>query len=253
MSTSLLEDIAAAPDIPEADLFASPVLEDDDDAPQRTREPKAKGRGSRTRERECEKCGNTYVGGHKLCNDCKGTAPSRSTTTNPRGSAKLEEDLLETTVSIASDIAAVAPTVAGVLVARAETTVSGLMALAKGRPRVTKALQKVASVSQVAELMSVVLMLVVAAMVDLGNLGEDSPLLDAIGFAEIQRDANGKSKRDDNGLLVKNRMTIRDIHEEMTGGRKDPPADENGMPEWTPNNGVNHGAGYTMPPMNWVP
>jgi len=255
MTATLLEEIQNAPDEPV--LFDEPELEAVA-APARTSETRAKGRGSRTRERECENCGETYVGGHKLCPDCKGTtAKPRTTTTSPRGSAKLEEDLLESTVSLASDISAVMPTVAGVLIARAEVAVQGMMGLAKGHPRVQKFLQKGASASKIADLMSTVAMVVIAAMVDIGRISIDSPILDRIGYADIVRDDKGKARKDpERGTIIKERRTLRDIHDMMTGedtsqqAAPQAPGWQNGFPTVQPNTGTGP---TTMPPMNWTP
>lgn len=259
MTTAFLDDVANAPDVPD-DLFGTPDIEADTEPPKRTNPERAKGRGSRTRERECEECGEEFVGGHKLCQECKGK--SKPTTprapSGPRGSAKLEQELLESTISVASDISAVAPTLAGVLIARAEVAVSGMMQLSKGHPRVQKMLQKSASASKIADLMSTIAMVVIAAMVDFGRLPLESPLLDRLGYADIVRDENGKAKRDpSNGTIVKERRTLREIHDMMTGEET---SSGGGLPDmngWDPNapSVVGHtGTGYTtVPPMNWTP
>lgn len=258
MTASLFEDIANAPDTtPEADLFAGGSIEDDTDSPKRTSEGRTRGRGSRTRERECEKCGTTFVGGHKLCPDCKPTA-TRATSA-PRGNAKLEEDLLESTISVASDISAVAPTVAGVLIARAEVAVEGMMSLAKGHPRVQKILQRTASASKVADLMSTIAMVVIAAMVDFGRIPLESPILDRLGYADIVRDEKGKAKRDpENGTIVKERRTLREIHDMMTGEDSSMAAMSDDTPMWNAYGGptVHPGTGTgpaNFPGMNWTP
>lgn len=259
MTATLLDDIANAPvdETPDVDLFAGGSVEDDSNTPSRTSEPRGKGRGSRTRERECENCGTTFTGGHKLCNDCKPTATPRAAA-SPRGSAKLEEDLLESTISVASDISAIAPTVAGVLIARAEVAVQGMMSLAKGHPRVAKILQKTASASKVADLMSTLAMVVIAAMVDFGRIPLDSPVLDRLGYADIVRDEKGKAQRNPaDGTIVKQRRTLREIHDMMTGedtSQPDTQADMNGWNPMAPPVVPGTGTGpYTMPPMNWTP
>lgn len=259
MTATLFEDIANAPvdDTPEADIFAGGSIEDGE-SPQRTREPTPGKRGPRVRERECESCGNTFVGGRKICSDCKGTTPRATTAASgPRGSAKLEADLLESTVSLASDISAVAPTVAGVLIARAEVAVEGMMSLAKGRPRVQKILARTASASKVADLMSTIAMVVIAAMVDFGRIPLDSPVLDRLGYADIVRDEKGKAQRNPNdGTIVKERRTLREIHDMMTGTDSTQPAEPytQGWDPLAPPVVPGTGTGpYTMPPMNWTP
>lgn len=256
MTASLLDDIANAP-IPEPtddDMFGNVELVNDSDAPQRTSE--GRGRGTRTKERQCEVCGNTFVGARKICPDCKPSATPRAPA-GPRGNAKLEQDLLESTISVASDISAIAPTVAGVLIARAEVAVEGMMQLSKGRPRVQKILQRTASASKVADLMSTVAMVVIAGMVDFGKISLDSPVLDRLGYADIVRDEKGHAQRDpNNGTIVKERRTLREIHDMMTGTDSTTP-DVTEMPAWDPTAPpVVPGSGtgpYTMPPMNWVP
>lgn len=173
--------------------------------------------------------------------------PLPPVTRQPRN-AKLAEDLLETTVSVASDLSAVAPTVAGVLIARAEATVDGMMALASGHKRTTAALRKVASVSKVAELLSILSLIVVAAMVDFGKIPVDSPILDRIGYAEISRNEQGKARKDDQGRIVKDHKTIRDIYNTMHPDQEStldgPPA----MPDWngqTPSTGT--GRAFMVP------
>ena len=250
MTSSLIDDIASAPEDPGADaLFAEPELED---APQRTKEPEPGKRGPRKRERQCTECGKTFVGGRRVCPDCKGT-PVTTTRTQPRGSARLEEELLESLIEVASDIAPVMPTVAGVLVARGEQATHGLVTLAKGKPRTTAILEKIAKGGQSAGLVSFGVMLVIAAMVDLGKISPDSMILDSVGYAEILRDEKGKAQRNERGLLVKERHTLREIREMMTGedtSRQTPAFHES---TWDPVSGVAPGSPNTFPAMNWTP
>ena len=197
MTSSLIDQIAAAPPEPERsidDVFADAVIEET--TPRTTPRPRG-----RPRKPKFDDDGN----------------PIEPTPRQPRqpSNAKLSEDLLETTVSLASDISAVAPTVAGVLIARAEKTVDGLLALSAGHKRTTAALRKVASASKVTELLSTALLIVVAAMVDFGRLPSDSPILDRIGYTELTRDDKGKPVRDEQGKFVKDKKTIRDIYNVM--------------------------------------
>jgi hypothetical protein len=239
VTSALFSSIDELPDAPEKteDLFGTVSMEDDEKPVRRTRAPR------KPREKKYDADGN----------EVKAT---RVTST-----ARLNEDLLETTVSIASDISAFAPTVAGVLVARAEVTVDGLTALAKGKPRTTAALKKVASVGKIAGLLEVGLLLFVAGMADFGKIPANSPILDRIGYAEIIRDEKGKALKDDHGMVAKQRTTIRDIRRSM--GIDDDNADDASlsMPAWNlgaVGNPLNSGMGpdthtgpIGMAPMNW--
>src|SRR5215210_2508997 len=96
-----------------------------------------------------------------------GDAPPR--TRAPRNS-KLNEELLEGYVSLATDFATVMPTVSGVLIHRAERTVDGIVALAQGHPRVMKALRTSAKFSKGADVLQTVFLVLVAAAIDLGRI-----------------------------------------------------------------------------------
>lgn len=230
MTSALIDEIQAAPDEPAPvdDLFTDGALE----APRRTRP----GRPRKPR----------------IDPD---TGEEIKTVRQPRMGVKMQEELLEGVVSVASDLSAIAPTVAGVLIARAESTVDGMMALAKGRPRTAAALRKVASVSKIAELLSIAGMLVFAAMVDFGRIPATHPLLDTIGYAEIVRDSNGKATKDDKGKIVKERTTLRDIRNAMVGESEEVQATDGlSMPVWNPADTVAPSTGtnkITIPPMNY--
>jgi len=229
MTATLFSEIESAPDDPVTDppLFGTVETESDTATPRRTRQrqPRAK----------------------KIDPD---TGEEIKATRAPRN-AKLNDDLLESVVSAASDLSAIAPTVAGVLVARAEVTVDGLMALATGRKRTTAVLKKVASVSKISELLTTALLLGIAAAVDFGRIPADSPLLDRIGYTDLVRGEDGKLKKDDRGFVVKERMTLRDIYETMNPNAPAPSGPE--MPQWSPT-APSTGSGPTrMPPGNWVP
>lgn len=254
MTSALFEDIANAP-VSEPGMFAAPELEDD--APQRTSETRAKGRGSRTRLRECENCGIEFTGGTKLCADCRDSKPrAEKAASGGRGQAKLADDLVEALVSRASDLSIVLPTVAGVLIARADTAVDGMLALAKGHKRTTAALHRIANGNKAVDLFSIVALLGVALMVDLGKIPVESPILDRVGYSEVVRGSDGKSQKDDRGMIVKDRKTLRDIHDLMTGEETDTDTGPQ-MPQWAPGFPTVHtdtGTGPTrMPPANWAP
>jgi hypothetical protein len=230
MTSTLIDEIANAPDEPVQDsLFGDPIIEDGE--PRLTKERKPR----RRRQPRLDENGE----------------PIAPTPRAPRN-AKLNEDLLEFTVSFASDISAVAPTAAGVLISRAEQTVDGLMALAAGKKRTTAVLRKVASVSKVTELLTTLMMVIVALAVDFGRIDSNSPILDNIGFTELVRDQSGKLSRDDRGMAVKDRKTIRDIYNTMHPDEPTEPPDQSmpSMPAWSPTTGS---AKTNMPPMNWVP
>ena len=257
MTSTLMDDIANAPPPKGADddLFAQVAFEDDE-APQRTSEGRSKGRGSRTRLRECESCGTEFTGGTKLCPDCRETKPRTERSTPAKSTQKLSEDLVEALVSRASDISIVFPTVAGVLIARAEATVDGALALAKGHKRTMAALQKVAAGNKAADLVTVALLLAVAAMVDIGRIPVESPILDKVGYSEVLRDDKGKAEKDERGMILKDRKTLRDIHDAMTGTESSSDITDT-MPQWQPGFatiGPDTGTGPTrMPPANWTP
>lgn len=255
MSSALFTDIANAPVDDPPDLFGSVEFEEAD-SPQRTSETRAKGKGSRTRLRECENCGAEYTGGTRLCADCRESKPrAERSATGGRGQAKLADDLVEMLVSRASDISIVLPTVAGVLIARADATVDGMLALAKGHKRTTAALQKLAAGNKAVDLFSVVALLAVALMVDLGRIPVESPLLDRVGYSEVVRGSDGKSQKDDRGMILKDRKTLRDIHDLMTG--EESAVDNPEMPQWAPGFPTIQSDTGTAPtrlaPMNWVP
>lgn len=217
-TSSLMDDIDSlpAPEPPEESPFGTPTLVDDD-PPVRTRQ-------RRPRQKRYDEDGN----------EIKATRAPRA--------GKLQEDLLESTVSLASDISAFAPTVAGVLISRAEVTVDGLMSLAAGHKRTTAALKKVASVSKVAGLLEVALLLIVAGAADFGRIPTDSPILDRVGYAEIIRDEKGKPKKDAQGLILKDRKTIRDIRLAM-GIDDSVQPDVPPMPAWNAGVGPDTGSG----------
>jgi hypothetical protein len=237
VTSALFSEIDSLPDAPEKteDLFGTVSMDDADEPVRRTRRPR------KPREKKYDADGN----------EIKAT---RVTST-----ARLNDDLLETTVSIASDISAFAPTVAGVLVARAEVTVDGLTALAKGKPRTTAALKKFASVGKIAGLLEVGLLLFVAAMADFGKIPASSPILDRVGYAEILRDEKGKARKDDHGMVLKQRTSIRDIRISMGIDDTDTASTESMMPSWgapsAPHQtgpGPDTGSGpIGMSPMNW--
>lgn len=166
---------------------------------------------------------------------------------------KLSDDLLGVTVELASDLSPFAPTVAGVLISRAEVAVDGMMALAKGKPRVEAALRKVTSVSKVAELFSFGVLLVAAAAVDSGRIPPSSPLLDHLGYAELIRDDNGKPLRDEAGRIRKTRRTLRDIRTTMVGEDPTVGMPVSDMPSWEPvgPESTNTREAF-FPPMNWT-
>jgi len=226
MTAALFSEIEAAPDEPEPPLFDVAETEPESTEPKRTRQ-------RRPRQKKYDDEGNEI-----------------KTTRAPRG-AKLNDELLESVVSAASDLSAVAPTMAGVLVARAEVTVDGLMALATGRKRTTAVLKKVASVGKISELLTTALLLGVAAAVDFGRIPADSPILDRIGYTDLVRDENGKLKKDDRGFVVKERMTLRDIYTTMNPDA--PVSTGPAMPEWSPMNPATGTRPMNVPPMNWVP
>lgn len=204
------------------DYLASATLEDDD-APKRTRRRR------------------------------RSTSDDDTPRTRAPRNSKLTEELLEGYVSLATDVATVMPTVSGVLIHRAERTVDGIVSLAQGHPRVMKALRTGAKFTKGADVLQTVLLVVVAAMVDMGRIPLDHMILDTLGDVSIVKGPDGKPVRDAAGRIAKERMTLRDIHNAMTGAQEDT--------EVTPD--FNFGANVawspmppgpmTVPPMNWTP
>lgn len=235
MTTAFMEDVASAPD----DVFDGAEFEEN--------KPR-----TRTRERQCEKCETVFTGGTKLCPDCRGTKPK-----TPRGnsSAKLQEELLESYVSLATEVAIAAPTVSGVLIARAESTIDGMMSLANGHPKVMAALRKTAKVSKLVDVLQTIVLIVVAAAVDFGRIPADSYLLDTLATVEIKRE-NGKPVKDEQGKYVKNRTTLRDIYDAMHPSQDDSGGTPFANMGMAPNGFMPHDTGTgptTTPPMNWIP
>lgn len=168
----------------------------------------------------------------------------------PRG-AKLQEELLEGYVSLATDLATVMPTVSGVLIHRAERSVDGIVKLAQGHPRVLKALKTSAKFSHAADVLQTVFLVAVAAMIDVGRISVDHPILDTLGDVTIAKDATGRAKRDGAGRIIKERVSLREIYDTMHGTDS---AESTGPdPFAAPNVSSPFGAPTTMPPMNWTP
>jgi hypothetical protein len=236
MTASLMDDLMAAPDEPEkVDSLFGPAITEDDDGAKLTRE----GRVRRPRRPRTPRV------------DPETGEPLPPQTRAPRN-AKLNEDLLEFTVVFASSLSAVAPTAAGVLIARAETISNGLTKLATGHKRTTAVLKSVVSVGAMTETLTTIVMFVAALAVDFGRLDAASPVLDNIGYAELVRDDRGKLQRDNRGMVVKDSHTLRDIYNTMHDIETDDQPQEAPMPG--PVFSPVTGTGATkMPPMNWVP
>lgn len=202
------------------DFLSGATLEDDDDAaPKRTRRPR------------------------------KPRDPDAPPVTRQPRNGKLADELLEGYVSLATDLSAVMPTVSGVLIHRAERSVDGIIGLAQGHPRVMKALRASAKVSKGADVVQTLFLVAVAAMIDMGRISIDHPILDSLGDVQIMRGPDGKPMRDAQGRVAKERTTLRDIHNAMTGGGAPEPAEAPFEPQWSP---MPPGP-MTVPPMNWTP
>ncbi len=182
-------------------------------------------------------------------------APSVDEDGNPRTraprNAKLQEELLEGYVSLATDLATVMPTVSGVLIHRAERSVDGIVKLAQGHPRVMKALKTSAKFSHAADVLQTLFLVAVAAMIDMGRISVEHPILDTLGDVSIARGPDGKALRDSSGRIAKERVTLREIYETMHGTDSTAPSgpDPFAMPDMP----SPFGAPTTMPPMNWTP
>lgn len=196
MTSSLLDEVAAAPEpeVDPADEWGQVILDKPEDE-----KPKRRGRPRKPRPIDPET-------GQEV------EPPKR--TYQPRAN-KLKEELLEPFVEFASDISFVAPTAAGVLIVRAEKTVDGIVDLAQGHPRVLNALKRTTQAGKGVEVITTILLLIVAAAVDLGRIPAASPILDHLGHSEIVRDDNGRAKKDTTGRLQKERTSLRDIYNKM--------------------------------------
>lgn len=235
MTSSLFDDIANAPDdLP--DIMAGASMEDD--------VPQTAKRTRRTRAARIVRDDGTEE-----------EAP-RITTRVPRN-AKLKDDLMETYVSLASELAVVAPTMSGVLILRAERTMDGLVALASGHKRTMAALRKVANAGKGVDLLQTLVLVIAAAAVDFGRIPIDHPFLDHFGHVEIRRDEKGNAVRDSTGKMVKDKKSLREIHEMMNGSPStdtpedpmyDPRVYAPPPPQWNGQHGPT-----IVPPMNWSP
>lgn len=214
MTASLVDELANVPE-PEpdpGDVWGAAVFEEDE-----TPQEKPK-RRYRRRQPKVDEDGNEI----------------KTPVTRVPRAAKLKEELLEPLVSLATDLATVAPTVSGVLIVRAERTVDGMVDLASGHKRTMAALSKVAKFSKGADVLETVLLVLFAAAVDFGRIPVNSPLLDHLGHVEIARDAAGKAKRDpEDGKIIKEKITLREIYDKMhpelpESGQDGPPP----MPSW---------------------
>ncbi len=212
MTTAFLEDVANAPEpeVPPEDDWSTAVVTEP--SPQRTRQ-----RRSPRKPKIDPDTGEEITPAARI----------------PRNST-LKEQLLEPYVSLASDLSAVAPTTAGVLIVRAEKTVDGIVDLASGHKRTMAALRKVAKGGKAIDLVETLLMLVIAAAVDFGRLPVESPLLDMIGHVEIVRDSAGKFAKDAQGKMIKEKTSLRDIRDKMIPeGQDEAPVGPPPMPRWS--------------------
>lgn len=170
------------------------------------------------------------------------------TPTRVSRNSTLKEQLLEPYVSIASDLSTVAPTTAGVLIIRAEKTVDGLVDLASGHKRTMAALRKAAKGSKAVDVIETVLMIVIAAAVDFGRLPLESALLDTIGHVEIVRGPDGKFVKDQQGKMIKEKTTLRDIRNKMVPESEETsPPGPPPMPQWQGTSET--GSGPLRPPI----
>lgn len=240
MTHTLLEEAANAPEPPETPADAPTDGEWGDDvvsvvAPQRTRQRRPR------KPRVDPDTGEPLPPVERV---------SRNTT--------LKEQLLEPYVSLASDLATIAPTVAGVLIIRAEKSVDGMVDLASGHKRTMLVLKKVAKGGKAIDLLETLLLIIVAAAVDVGRLPLDSPLLDHLGHVEIARDSRGKFAKDEHGKMIKEKTTLREIRNKMVPAEDETlPSGPPPMPEWnvTPGPGPEGTGPLRSPvPMNnmWV-
>lgn len=116
------------------------------------------------------------------------TRKPRSDKGQPRATSrtstkKLADDLLNPWAKLAKAVALPLPTVSAVLVERGESTVDALVSIASGHPRMLAALTKASKIGPAADLAETAMYIVVAAMLDLGKLSIESPVM--VPFAEV--------------------------------------------------------------------
>jgi hypothetical protein len=133
------------------------VFEPNDDAPKRTRKPRSdKGQPRGTR----------------------GARSSGATAAD----RKLADDLLNPWGKAIKGVSFVMPTVGAVMAAKGELATAGIVAVSS--PKMKAALAKAAKVGPGADLVEILVMMVVAGMVDMGQIAPDSFIPEAMGVKE---------------------------------------------------------------------
>lgn len=128
----------------------------DEDAPTRTRKPRAdKGQP-------------------------RGPRGARRTTTN-----KLATELLDPLAKLAQGLAFVAPTAAAVIVSRGEKVTNALVEIAKDKPRMLAALQRVSQIGPASDLVEFGFMMFIAIQLDSGHMPPTHPLAVVTGVNQL--------------------------------------------------------------------
>lgn len=109
----------------------------------------------------------------------KGQARATSSTSTK----KLANELLNPWAKLSKALALPFPTVAAVMATRGENTMDALVSIASGHPRMLAALTKASKVGPAADLAETAMYIVVAAMLDLGKLNVESPVM--LPFADV--------------------------------------------------------------------
>lgn len=112
-----------------------------------------------------------------------GAAP-KPRVSGPRGKA-LAQALADPLVQVGAMLTVAAPTTGTVLCMRAEVSMQALVSYASDKPKLMEALQKVSKVGPMSTMVQSVLMLVVAAQLDLGAIDPSSPIATLTGVTAI--------------------------------------------------------------------
>jgi hypothetical protein len=149
-----------------ADLDEFPPLEDIEMAPDPDAEPKTRTRKPRA-------------------DAGKPRQPRTASTT------KLASDLAEPLAIIGSMLAMTMPTAGTVIAVRSEETAKALVKMAAKRPKMLAALQRMSEVGPASELVQTIIMVIIAAQIDVGKAEPDGMIAQAVGVTPIWVELNG--------------------------------------------------------------
>lgn len=109
-----------------------------------------------------------------------GSRAPRATTTK-----KLEEDLLVPIAMFSRGIAMALPTTGAVLLARGEQTSRAIVKFASSRPKMLEALKRGSEIGPTVEIVETLVMVVIAANLDLGRMDPANPIAQLTGVSGI--------------------------------------------------------------------